>query len=252
MSPKAGGGVRGARAVRYYAGEYPGHEHDYAQDLGTPAEFLPAFARRMIDEGASLVAGHGPHLLRGMEIYKGCPFFYSLGNFLDQNELLQRLPSDSYERFRAEPLMTPGLVVKQRKEDDRKGFPAKRHFWETVLPICSFVDGKLSGLEIYPVTLGLGEARHLRGRPRLAAGQEAARILDRFARQSKLFGTHFVSRGTIATIDACELPPQTIPRRNVYLGRFSTQQEFLICAESAGSQLFPFWLSLSVRFSSIG
>jgi Bacterial capsule synthesis protein PGA_cap len=178
------------------------HEHDYAEDLETPAEFLPAFARRMIDEGASLVAGHGPHLLRGMEIYKGCPIFYSRGNFLGQNELVPRLPSDSYERFRADPQMTPGMVFKQRSEDDRKGFPAERRFWETVVPICGFADGKLSGLEIHPVTLGLGEARHLRGRLRLAAGQEARRILDRFASLSERFGMRFAARGTIATLAA--------------------------------------------------
>jgi hypothetical protein len=42
---------------------------------------LPAFAHTVIDAGADLVLGHGPHVLRGMEIYKGRLIAYSLGNF---------------------------------------------------------------------------------------------------------------------------------------------------------------------------
>jgi poly-gamma-glutamate capsule biosynthesis protein CapA/YwtB (metallophosphatase superfamily) len=42
---------------------------------------LPAFAHTVIDAGAALVLGHGPHVMRGMEIYKGHLIDYSLGNF---------------------------------------------------------------------------------------------------------------------------------------------------------------------------
>lgn len=38
-------------------------------------------ARRAIDEGADLILGSGPHVLRGMEIYKQRLIAYSLGNF---------------------------------------------------------------------------------------------------------------------------------------------------------------------------
>ena len=36
----------------------------------------------MIDAGADAVVGHGPHVLRGIEFYRGRPIAYSLGNFL--------------------------------------------------------------------------------------------------------------------------------------------------------------------------
>ena len=42
---------------------------------------LPAFSRAVIDAGADLVLGHGPHVLRGIEIYKDRLIAYSLGNF---------------------------------------------------------------------------------------------------------------------------------------------------------------------------
>jgi poly-gamma-glutamate capsule biosynthesis protein CapA/YwtB (metallophosphatase superfamily) len=40
-----------------------------------------AFARAVIDAGADLVVGHGPHVLRGLEFHQGRLIAYSLGNF---------------------------------------------------------------------------------------------------------------------------------------------------------------------------
>ncbi len=43
---------------------------------------LYRFCRMAIDNGADLIVGHGPHVVRGMEIYKDRLIAYSLGNFL--------------------------------------------------------------------------------------------------------------------------------------------------------------------------
>lgn len=48
------------------------------ENRGNPVEF----ARGVVDAGADLVIGHGPHVLRAVEIYKGKLIAYSLGNFL--------------------------------------------------------------------------------------------------------------------------------------------------------------------------
>ena len=40
------------------------------------------FSRSVVDAGADLVLGHGPHVLRALEVYKGKLIVYSLGNFL--------------------------------------------------------------------------------------------------------------------------------------------------------------------------
>ena len=49
--------------------------------LGENRGNLPAFSKTVIDAGADLVLGHGPHVLRGMEVYKDRLIAYSLGNF---------------------------------------------------------------------------------------------------------------------------------------------------------------------------
>ena len=47
-----------------------------------PNDIQKAFAHDAIDAGADLVLGHHPHVLQPVEIYKGKPILYSLGNFL--------------------------------------------------------------------------------------------------------------------------------------------------------------------------
>lgn len=45
------------------------------------------FAHELLDGGADMILGHHPHQFQGIEIYKGKPILYSLGNFIfDQND----------------------------------------------------------------------------------------------------------------------------------------------------------------------
>ncbi len=44
-------------------------------------------AHKLIDDGADMILGHHPHQFQGIELYKGKPILYSMGNFLfDQND----------------------------------------------------------------------------------------------------------------------------------------------------------------------
>ena len=99
------------------------------------------------------------------------------------------MPSDAYERFRADPDLTPGQVYQKRVNNDQAGFPSDSRYWEAVVPELTYVSGALTGIELIPISLGWKEARHKRGRPRLAQGEEGRAILERFAALSKPFGT---------------------------------------------------------------
>lgn len=50
-----------------------------------PEEYQKDLARQYIDAGADAVIGSHPHVLQGIEYYKGKPIFYSLGNFIFGN-----------------------------------------------------------------------------------------------------------------------------------------------------------------------
>ncbi|MGC1240256.1 MAG: CapA family protein [Chryseosolibacter sp.] len=53
------------------------HELFYGEDRGDVYEF----SHTLIDAGADIVFGHGPHVTRGIEVYKQRFISYSLGNF---------------------------------------------------------------------------------------------------------------------------------------------------------------------------
>lgn len=71
--------------VSFHGGaEGTGAQHVYPRTeifAGEARGNLPAFAHTVIDAGADLVLGHGPHVMRGLEIYNGHLICYSLGNF---------------------------------------------------------------------------------------------------------------------------------------------------------------------------
>ncbi len=67
------GGAEGARHLHVPEGP----EMFYGENRGD----LRAFTHAVVDAGADLVLGHGPHVLRGMEVYRDRLIAYSLGNF---------------------------------------------------------------------------------------------------------------------------------------------------------------------------
>lgn len=162
--------------VSLHAHEMTGHDREQ------PAAFIPTFCRAAVDAGADAVLGHGPHLLRGLEIYHGKPIFYSLGNFIFQNELLERQPADFYERLGLPPTATPADLFDARGA--RGGFAVDPLYWETVVPLCRFDGETLEELRLYPATLGHGLPRPQRGTPVAAAAEQGRAIIERVARLS--------------------------------------------------------------------
>ena len=67
------GGAEGVDAVNL-----PFAEEEY---YGEPRGDVVKFAHMVVDAGADLVVGHGPHVVRAMEIYDERLIAYSLGNF---------------------------------------------------------------------------------------------------------------------------------------------------------------------------
>jgi poly-gamma-glutamate capsule biosynthesis protein CapA/YwtB (metallophosphatase superfamily) len=67
------GGAEGTKATRVVTGS--------ERFLGENRGDLRRFTHAVVDAGADLVLGHGPHVLRGAEIYQGRLIAYSLGNF---------------------------------------------------------------------------------------------------------------------------------------------------------------------------
>jgi poly-gamma-glutamate capsule biosynthesis protein CapA/YwtB (metallophosphatase superfamily) len=184
------------------------HSHEGAASREQPADFLATFARAAIDAGADMVVGHGPHVLRGIELYKGKPIFYSLSNFIFQNETIRYLPGDIYDAYDLPPDATTADAFDRRNEASRTGgFPGQRMYWESVIAAPVFEDGALTEVRLYPITLGFGRPRPQRGRPRLADKEAGQRIIEKLSELSGPFGVdvQYLSRENIGLIRAAEI-----------------------------------------------
>ncbi len=83
------------------------------------------FARSVIDAGADIVVGHGPHVPRAMEIYKGKLIAYSLGNFLGYRTLSTRAEA-GYSLILEVKINSEGKLVSSKiipVHLNRKGIP---------------------------------------------------------------------------------------------------------------------------------
>jgi len=170
------------------------HESDGA-NREIPAKFIRIFCKKCLDAGAHAIIGHGPHLLRGIEIYKRKPIMYSLGNFIFMNETVRFQPSDVYERYGLMWNATPADLYDARGRRGKKDaggfrwFTYDRVYWEGAIAKFTLEDGALGELQLYPVTLGFEKPRSQRGRPTLAEGKPARAILERIKGLSLQYGT---------------------------------------------------------------
>src|SRR5688500_15162276 len=177
------------------------HAHEGGRERTLPADFLVTFARAMVDAGADMFVGHGPHVLRAVEIYKGKPIMYSLGDFIFQNETLLRLPSENYESYRLGANQHVNDFNDARYNFDKSGFPADPMIWEAVVAVPKFRGEQLVELALHPITLGHGKSRTVRGRPLFADGPLGQKILGDVVRLSAPMGTKDTIRNGIGYVE---------------------------------------------------
>ena len=159
--------------------------------------FLEEFAHKCIDAGAHAVIGHGPHVIRALEVYKGCPIFYSLGDFVIQNENLQKQPADYFEMYRLPTDSTMHDLFKTRGANFTRGLQTKQEAFETYIPYWEMEDGKLTKLTLLAADLGFGLPRSRSGWP---APAKDSSILEQLAELSEPYGTRFKIEGNRAEV----------------------------------------------------
>ena len=170
-------------------------------ELEESAEFVTKFAHQSIEEGADIFVSHGPHFPLGIEVYKGKPIFYSVGNLVFQNETVGFFPADAYERFDLDLKATPSDFLDARTNGGKKGHPSDPAYWENMFAVCEFAESNLKEIKIYPIDQGFGRPRPQRGRPVLADGKVANRVIERVTRLSARYGTKVLNRDGVGVIE---------------------------------------------------
>jgi len=149
----------------------------YSQD-NYPVDFLKELTHTLVDNGMDMYVGHGNHTMQGIEIYKGRPIFYNLGNF-------------AVHRFGADDSGTGTMTAIERQEG---GDEWLQQYINLVAYVATskYQDGILQEVRIYPVDLGVDRANRPWSKmsiPMTPSPQLAARILSDIQKFSEPFGT---------------------------------------------------------------
>ncbi len=148
-----------------------------------PNRWLVRWTHDEIDAGADIVVMHGAPLLHGIEIYRGRPIFYDLGNFI----------------YNVPPTLT---------------YIDEPMAWESLVASLVFEGRTLKSIALRPVALNpIGDGQpdvhdphatneflYTRGLPQAATGARAGYILQRVADASVPFGTKIAVNGDVGTI----------------------------------------------------
>lgn len=169
--------------------------HEIYRELTTPDPFVPVLARAAIDAGADVFITHGSHYLSGIEIYRGRPIFYGLGDFFFQYETIPGFAADSYEAYGLDP-----YEIDPSRATDAIPLAGGRKLWETVLPVLDYDGDRLTRIDLYPVTLGMDQPRHERGTPVTASSADGERIVSELAALSAPHGVDIAWDGARGSV----------------------------------------------------
>lgn len=178
------------------------HAHEFRGiDKAVAADFTREFAHACIDAGVDAFLGHGPHILRGIEIYNSKPIFYSLGDFFIQNDSVERQPADFFDIYNLGPDNTPSDGWAARSKNGTSGLVVNSKVFESVITRFVVEDGTIKQVELLPITLGFEKTRSRKGRPELASISDGERILQDLQKLSDEFNTQITIKNGKGYID---------------------------------------------------
>lgn len=154
--------------------------------------FLSEFSHRAIDKGADAIIGHGPHLLRPIEIYNDKPIFYSLGDFILELYSVESAPADFFEQWGLDINGKVSDLLRVRSKNFTVGLMEDKKMTESVIPLWETNGKKLTSLTLMPIELVTEGKKSEIGLPRKAKSYE---MIDRLSEMSAKYGIKMTIRG---------------------------------------------------------
>jgi poly-gamma-glutamate capsule biosynthesis protein CapA/YwtB (metallophosphatase superfamily) len=171
------------------------HNHDVShhrvygiQNVTPPNEEI--MYRRAIDAGADMVIGTGPHVLRGIEIYKGKPIFYSLSDFIYQYRTPDKIPIDLIHQRDTEMARPTNVSVWDRRDSPE--------VMEGIFLRMTINKDQLRRIQLIPFTID--DEGPLYGVPRLVNDARAKDAIQRLQKLSTPYGTKLIDKGWYAEV----------------------------------------------------
>lgn len=167
-------------------------------------DFLVELAHKAIDNGADAFVGHGPHVLRGIEIYNGKPVFYGLGEFFYQWQHMDAsLMSGSWDAAGGDPDALSDVAGRLSSNWRAVNF-------ESLVAVSEYDQGRLTAVKLYPTHGSFDGPISQLGMPRMAPPAMAEEILRRVQTLSEPFGTEIKIENNVGIISV----PNTAVTRN--------------------------------------
>jgi poly-gamma-glutamate synthesis protein (capsule biosynthesis protein) len=184
------------------------HCHDGDLASGDPVDYQRDLAHQVVDAGADVYVAQGTHRLMSLEVYRGKPIFYGLGNFF-WSDIQEPVCADIYDRH-ADKLRTADLDSNQATDADLNALLNAASFagvdginpvFESAFVECRFARGRISQIRVIPLDLGYGKRLTRSGIPRWACAATGRRILDRLQAGCASLGTHLRIKNGIGLVE---------------------------------------------------
>ena len=145
------------------------HSHQFRDKKHFSPQFIEIFSRECIKAGADIVFCHGPHTLRGIEIFNPGIIFYGLGDFILQHEGMEYMPEEAYIKQGLSRSTTKGdqNLLLERNHHGTKGLVTSKDAWESVIVSLTISDSNIS-VNLHPITLTLNGIKGFKGLPYLS------------------------------------------------------------------------------------
>jgi capsule synthesis protein PGA_cap len=176
------------------------HAHEDASGIGNDVPqgaFLRELAHDVIDAGADVFVGHGPHQVAGIEIYKGKPIFYSLGNYIFQLGVEENIYPEGWTAYGMDPSASTDAEFMHHF---LQHYFSEEKYWQSVVVTMTYRHNAVETIRLYPIDLGRDKAPHARGVPSLAPPAEGVEILQRIQKLSEPFGTRITIENGVGVI----------------------------------------------------
>ena len=165
----------------------------FSMHAHSQGDWFTDFAHQAIDAGVDVFITSGPHYIKPIEIYKGKPIFYSLGNFAFQSETVTKLPAEYVESRGYDDTTT----AEEFQRATRDNWNRNRVNWEGLVATVKFKDGRVDTIRLVPTNLGVGPPGTdgvqlpfgVRGRPVLADNTLGKYLIEKTAQLSQPYGT---------------------------------------------------------------
>lgn len=155
-----------------------------------PDYFVETFSRCCIDWGADAVVCSGTHQIKGVELYRGKPIYYSIANLFFRPYDMEDYPIEYYERLNLDKRLSAREAEFLRFKGGTIGLFTQSYAFRCIAPVVEWNDdGNVIKAAALPLGLGFHDPKETKGFPRIANREETQLLYQQLESTCRAYGT---------------------------------------------------------------